>query len=270
MEHLQTTIKEALTLQYIDYQIKDRVGFITLNRPEKRNALNAQMVSELKLAFDHAENEEECKVIVLRAAGPVFCSGVDLEYLHELHHDSYHENLEDSAHLMQLFYLIYTLKKVVIAEVQGHAIAGGCGLATVCDFAYTVNSAKFGYTEVKIGFLPALVKVFLLRKIGEARAKELLLTGDLISAEKAKSFGLVNEVVPEEQLSERVAALAQRLCVENSGNAMEVTKEMIAHVQELPLRDALEYATERNALARATGDSQRGIQSFLAKQPITW
>ncbi|WP_205502015.1 enoyl-CoA hydratase/isomerase family protein [Rufibacter psychrotolerans] len=270
MEQSQTTTSEALAFQYIDYQCTDRVAYITLNRPEKRNALNAQAVTELKLAFDHAENEEDCKVIVLRATGPVFCAGADLEYLQQVQHNSYQENLEDSAHLMQLFYLIYTLKKVVIAQVQGHAIASGCGLATVCDFTYTVTSAKFGYTEVKIGFLPALVKVFLLRKIGEARAKELLLTGDLVSAEKAKAMGLVTEVVPEEQLSERVTALAQRLCQQNSGHAMEVTKEMIAHVQELPLKDALEYATERSALARSTGDCQRGIQAFLEKQPLSW
>ncbi|MFC6999183.1 enoyl-CoA hydratase/isomerase family protein [Rufibacter roseus] len=264
------TTTETLALRYISYECTDRVAYITLNRPEKRNALNDEVVTELKKAFDHAEFDENCKVVILKAVGPVFCAGADLEYLQKLQHNTFQENLEDSTHLMQLFYQIYTLKKVVIAQVHGHAIAGGCGLATVCDFSFTVPSAKFGYTEVKIGFLPAIVKVFLLRKIGEARAKELLLTGDLISAERAKTIGLINEVVPEEELSERVLELAQRLCVQNSGQSMEVTKEMIARVQQLPLKDALEYAAERNALARSTEDCQRGIQSFLDKEPLTW
>ncbi len=270
MEQSHNPATETFALQYVNYHCTDRVASITLNRPEKRNALNYQMVTELKHAFDTAENDDECKVVILKASGQAFCAGADLEYLQQLKNNSYAENLEDSSHLMQLFYQIYTLKKVVIAQVSGPAIASGCGLATVCDFTYTVPSARFGYTEVKIGFLPAIVKVFLLRKIGEARAKELLLTGDLISAEKAKTFGLVNEVVPEEELDQTVRDLAKRLCVQNSGQAMEVTKEMIARVQELPLRDALEYAAERNALARATDDCHQGIQAFLDKQSMTW
>ncbi|WP_369796909.1 enoyl-CoA hydratase/isomerase family protein [Rufibacter sp. DG15C] len=270
MTDIDMNIAETLSLQYIQYQCANRVGYITLNRPEKRNALNYQVVTELKKAFDYAENDDDCKVIVLKAAGAVFCAGADLEYLQQLQQNTFQENMEDSTHLMQLFYQIYTLKKVVIAQVHGHAIAGGCGLATVCDFAYTIPSAKFGYTEVKIGFIPAIVKIFLLRKIGESKAKELLLTGDLISAERAQAIGLINEVVAEDELAQRVDELAQRLCTQNSGQSMETTKEMIARVQELPLRDALEYAAEKNAFARSTEDCQRGIQSFLDKQPLTW
>ncbi|MBC3538650.1 enoyl-CoA hydratase/isomerase family protein [Rufibacter sediminis] len=270
MKHLPTTSTAVTALHYIDYQCSNRVATITLNRPEKRNALNYQMVSELKQAFDTAEDDDECKVIILKAAGPVFCSGADLEYLQTVGNSSYADNLDDSKHLLQLFYQIYTLKKVVIAQVAGTALAGGCGLATVCDLTYAAPSAKFGYPEVKIGFLPAIVKVFLLRKIGEARAKELLLTGDLISAEKAKAYGLVTEVMPENQLDTFVRDLAERMCLQNSGQSMEVTKEMIAHVQELPLLDALEYAAERNALARATDDCQLGIQAFLDKQSMIW
>ncbi|WP_225986802.1 enoyl-CoA hydratase/isomerase family protein [Rufibacter sp. LB8] len=270
LSDMNTSTEETLALTYILYECVDRVAYITLNRPEKRNALNAEVVTELKKAFDFAENDEACKVIVLRANGAVFCAGADLEYLQQLQHNSFQENLEDSTHLMQLFYQIYTLKKVVIAQVHGHAIAGGSGLATVCDFTYAVPGARFGYTEVKIGFLPAIVKIFLLRKIGEARAKELLLTGDLISAVRAKEIGLVNDVIPDEDLATTVRQLAERLCTQNSGQSMEVTKEMIAMVQEMPLKDALNYAAERNALARATEDCQRGIQSFLDKQPLSW
>ncbi|GHA54432.1 enoyl-CoA hydratase/isomerase family protein [Pontibacter akesuensis] len=258
------------TLEFVNYEVKDRVGFITLSRPEKRNALNFEVVTELKRAFAFAEEDEASKVIVLRAAGKVFCAGADLEYLQRLQENDYHENLLDSTHLMELFRMIYTLKKVVIAQIHGHAIAGGCGLAAICDFGFTVPEAKFGYTEVKIGFIPAIVKVFLLRKIGEAKAKQLLLTGDLISATEAEEIGLVNWVVPAEELESRVFAFAQKLCAENSKQSMEATKEMIARVQGMSLEEGLQYAAEMNAVARSSEDCQRGIAAFLNKEQIKW
>nr|WP_242928872.1 enoyl-CoA hydratase-related protein [Pontibacter vulgaris] len=257
-------------MDYVTYQVKDRIGYITMNRAEKRNALNYDMVTELKRAFVAAEDDEACKVIVLRAEGKVFCAGADLEYIQRLQKYDYHDNLADSTHLMELFRLIYTLKKVVIAQVNGHAIAGGCGLATICDFAFAVPEAKFGYTEVKIGFIPAIVKVFLLRKIGEARAKQLLLTGDLIAAEEAQRMGLINYLAPAEALEERVYAFAQKMCSENSRQSMEVTKEMIARVQEMSLEEGLQYAAEMNAVARSSEDCQRGIAAFLNKEPLAW
>ncbi len=258
------------TMEFVRYEVKERVGYITLARSEKRNALNYEVVTELKRAFAFAEEDEDCKVIVLRAEGKVFCAGADLEYIQKLQQNDYHENLADSTHLMELFRLIYTLKKVVIAQIHGHAIAGGCGLAAICDFGFTVPEAKFGYTEVKIGFIPAIVKVFLLRKIGESRAKQLLLTGDLISAAEAEKYGLVNYVVPAEELDAKVYTFAQRLCAENSKQSMEVTKEMVARVQEMTLEDGLQYAAEMNAIARGSEDCQRGIASFLNKEPVKW
>lgn len=257
-------------MAYIQYETKERVAYITLNRPEKRNALNYEVVTELKSAFEQAEADENCKVVVLRANGAVFCAGADLEYLQQLQANTYQENLEDSTHLMQLFYQIYTLKKVVIGQIHGHAIAGGCGLATICDFSFTVPEAKFGYTEVKIGFIPAIVKVFLLRKIGEAKAKELLLTGDLVSAETARQMGLVNYVVSGEELEQAVFRFAQKLCAENSQQSMELTKEMIANVQEMSLKKGLNYAAEMNANARNSADCKKGISSFLHKEKLTW
>ena len=257
-------------MAFIQYETKDRVAYITLNRPEKRNALNYEVVTELKSAFEQAETDENCKVVVLRANGAVFCAGADLEYLQQLQANTYQENLEDSTHLMQLFYQIYTLKKVVIGQVHGHAIAGGCGLATICDFSFTVPEAKFGYTEVKIGFIPAIVKVFLLRKIGEAKAKELLLTGDLVSAEEAKKIGLINYVVSWEDLEKTVYTFAQKLCTENSQQSMELTKEMIANVQSMSLKKGLNYAAEMNANARNSADCKKGIASFLTKEKLAW
>jgi methylglutaconyl-CoA hydratase len=258
------------TMEYVSYHVNNRIGYITLTRPEKKNAINFEMVTELKRAFMAAEEDEFCKVIVLCAEGDVFCAGVDLKYLQRLHEYDYHENLADSTHLMQLFRLIYTLKKVVIAQVQGHAIAGGCGLAAICDFSFAVPEAKFGYTEVKIGFIPAIVKVFLLRKIGEAHAKQLLLTGDLVSAAEAQALGVVNYVVPADEIKHKVFEFAQKLCRENSRQAMEVTKEMIARVQEMSLEEGLQYAAEMNAVARGSEDCQKGISAFLNKEPLVW
>lgn len=255
----------------IQYTVENRIAYITLNRPEKRNALNAETVSELKEAFGMAQGDEGVKVVVLSGEGKAFCAGADLGYLQQLQKNTYEENLADSQHLMQLFHQIYTLSKPVIAAVNGHALAGGCGLATVCDFSFSVPEAKFGYTEVKIGFIPAIVKVFLLRKIGEGRAKELLLGGQLISAEKAAQWGLINDVVQEEEtLSQKVEDFATMLISQNSGQSMALTKEMIGKVQELPLEEALAYAASKNAQARATEDCRKGIASFLNKEPLQW
>lgn len=254
----------------VNYEVKNRVATITLNRPEKRNALNAEMVTELKEAFTKAEKDHEAKVVVLAAAGDAFCAGADLAYLEQLQQNTFEENLADSNHLKELFYQIYTHPKVVIAKIQGHAIAGGCGLATVCDFSFTADHAKFGYTEVRIGFIPAIVKVFLLRKIGEGKAKELLLTGELCDASTAKNYGLVNEIVSADDLEEKVDAFAYMLVSKNSGQSMQLTKEMIAKVQELSLEEGLNHAAEQNAKARATEDCQKGIAAFLNKEKLSW
>lgn len=254
----------------VEYSHKDRIGYITLNRPEKRNALSPEMVSELKLAFQKAEADDSVKVIILRANGEAFCAGADLAYLQKLQKFSYEENLADSQHLKKLFLQIYTLKKVVIAQVQGPALAGGCGLITVCDFAFAATEAKFGYTEVKIGFVPAIVMIFLLRKIGEARSKELLLTGNLISADEAKNVGMINKVVEKATLEKEVDAFAKHLISSSSSQSLALTKKMISEVQHLKLEEALEFASRQNALARSTEDCKRGIDAFLSKQPLNW
>ena len=257
-------------MKLVDYSVKDRIGFITLNRPEKRNALSFELVEELKINFARAEGDDGVKVIVLRANGETFCAGADLSYLQKLQNFSREENLEDSRLLKDLFYKIYTLNKVVIAQVQGHALAGGCGLATVCDFVYAVPEAKFGYTEVKIGFIPAIVMVFLIRKIGEQKSKLLLLSGELVSDESAVQFGLVNKIVNKEKLETAVIDFALRLIKNNSGQSMGLTKRMIGEVQSMKLEDALQYAAERNVEARASDDCKKGIQAFLNKEDLIW
>ena len=257
-------------MQYIKYEVKDKIAFITLARADKRNALNFEVVNELKAVFTKAESDIQAKIIVLKAEGDVFCAGADLEYLMKLQENSYEENLEDSTNLMELFRLIYNLKKVVIAQVNGHAIAGGSGLASVCDFVFSVPEANFGYTEVKIGFIPAIVMIFLIRKLGEAKARYLLLSGDLITAIEAKELGLVYKLAAKEELENEVLAFAKKLIATNSALSMAITKTMISEVQNLKLDEALTYAAEMNAEVRGSADCQRGIGAFLKKEKIQW
>ena len=256
-------------MEFVSYKSENRIGYITLNRPDKRNALNHKVVSELKEAFTLGTEDSEAKVLILRAEGDAFCAGADLAYLKHLQQNNFVENLEDSNHLKELFLQIYTMPKVVIAAIQGHAIAGGSGLASVCDYAFSVEKAKFGYTEVRIGFIPAIVMVFLIRKIGEQKAKDLLLSGRLISAKKAFKYGMINKVVKTD-LETEVVAFAQELINMNSAQSMAATKQMIANIQNLSLEDGLNLAAQQNAKARATDDCKKGIASFLEKKPINW
>jgi methylglutaconyl-CoA hydratase len=257
-------------MNYATYSVSNRIGYITLNRPDKRNALSYELVSELKDYFTRAQADDNVKVVVLKANGEAFCAGADLGYLQQLQKFTHEENLKDSNHLKELFLKIYTLNKVVIAQVQGHALAGGCGLATVCDFVIAAPEAKFGYTEVKIGFIPAIVMIFLLRRIGEAKAKQLLLSGDLVPAQDAMLLGLINRVVAKQDLEAEVNRLAAQLVESNSTSSMAMTKQMIAQVQSMNLDEALTFASEMNAKARSTADCQKGISAFLNKEKITW
>jgi methylglutaconyl-CoA hydratase len=257
-------------MELVLYETKDRIGYITLNRPEKRNALSPELVAALFNAFVRAEADANAKVIVLRANGEAFCAGADLAYLQTMQHFSSEENRADSNQLKELLLKIYQLKKVVIAQVQGHALAGGCGLANVCDFVFAVPEAKFGYTEVKIGFVPAMVLVFLIRKIGEQRARHLLLSGDLIQDKEAMAMGLVNFVIEKTQLADSVNAFANKLITNNSGDSMTLTKKMIDEVQGMSLLQALDFAASMNVKARSSEDCKKGIAAFLSKDKIVW
>lgn len=254
----------------IDYTSQNRVGIITLNRPEKRNALNQEMVDGLNAAFERAAIDPDVKVVVLKARGEAFCAGADLAYLQQLQKFTFEENLADSRNLMSLYKRVYTLPKVVIAQIEGHALAGGSGLVTVCDFALAVPEARFGYTEVRIGFIPAIVSAFLIRKVGEARAKDLLLTGRLIQAQEAANLGMITKVVEKTAMEEEVNKLAHLLITTASGQSLAATKLLIDQVQGIALTDALELAARRNAEARATNDCKKGIESFLEKKDIQW
>ncbi len=255
---------------YIESTVAERIGYIVLNRPEKRNAFNHELVAELKTAFQQLYGDKHCKIIILKARGEVFSAGADLGYLKSLQSNTFEENLADSTHLMELYKLIYSGPKVVISQIEGSAIAGGCGLATLTDFSFAVPIAKFGYTEVRIGFIPAIVMVFLTRKIGEGRARELLLTGDLLTAEEALKYGMISFVVNADEIETLVYQFAQKLIENCSSESLANTKRMLARIQDLPYEDALGYAAEQNAHARATTDCQRGIAAFLNKEKNQW
>lgn len=251
-------------------EIIDRIGIITLNRPEKRNALSPELIAGLHRAFEEMNASDQVKVIILRSTGKAFCAGADLAYLQQLQGFSYEENLEDSRRLMALFNLIYCLPKVVIAEIQGHALAGGCGLATVCDFAFSVPDALFGYTEVRIGFVPALVSVFLMEQIGAAKTQELLLSGEFISSTKAAELGLITGVEPAEFLGKSVNEFAGKLITQNSTFSMAKTKTLLRQLDETERNKSLQLAAEVNATARAHEDCKKGISAFLTKTSPDW
>ena len=258
-------------MKYILTHIANRIGTITINRPEKRNALNQEVVAELTQVVTDFESNDDIKVIILTGQGKAFCAGADLGYLQSLQDFSDKENLEDSLQLRNLFMTIYRCKKVVIAKIQGHAIAGGAGLATVCDFSIASDKAKFGYTEVKIGFIPAIVMPFLLRKIGnETKAKELLLTGKIITAVEAYDLGILTQAVASDDLDTEVSNLCEALVKNCSAQSLSATKQLFTHLGHLSIEEATERAATQNAKARKSEDCIKGINAFLNKENIQW
>ena len=252
------------------YSVQERICTITMHRPEKRNALDDIVIQELTSAIVAASKDTAVKVIVLTGHNSIFCAGADLEYLQKLSHYDFNQNSDDSKSLMRLFQLMYTLRKPIIAKVNGPAIAGGCGLATVCDIIIASSAATFGYTEVKIGFIPAIVLPFLVKRIGEAKARELVLTGNILSAHQALSIGLVNEVVDADTLDTRVTEISQALCNGSSNSSMGLIKEMLSTIGSMNINDALEFASNMNAVVRMSEDCKKGISAFINKEKNIW
>ncbi|QXD15340.1 enoyl-CoA hydratase/isomerase family protein [Rhodocaloribacter litoris] len=246
------------------------VTVVEMHRPEKRNALNGAMVAALRAALADAASDPGCRVVVLTGAGRVFSAGADLAALEALQSATAEENLADSEHLAGLFEAIYLHPKPVIAKINGHAIAGGCGLAAVCDFSIATEEARLGFTEVRIGFVPAIVMVFVLRKLGEASARDLLLRGHLVTAAEAARIGLITRAVSPEALEAEATTLARELARETSASALALTKRMLAQVPGMGLKEALDYAARVNALARGTADCRAGIRAFLDKSDPPW
>lgn len=255
----------------IKYAVQQQICTIALSRPEKHNALDDQMIKELSAAFHTAQKDSTVKVIVLKGEGESFCSGADLAYLQKISKFDFNQNQDDSNALMALFLQMYSHRKPIIAAVHGNALAGGCGLATVCDLVVASReTARFGYTEVKLGFIPAIVMIFLVRRVGEAKARELTLRGNIFSAEEAYKIGLVNFVVPETHLEEFSLQLASDLIKQCSASSMGLIKELLARLHGMSTTDALHYAANLNALTRMTDDCKKGIDAFLKKEPLKW
>lgn len=257
------TTFNTLLLEY-----SGKIATITFNRPDRRNAVSYELIDDLGRALAEVRTSV-AQILVITGAGKAFCAGMDLENLKALSGRTHDQNLADSRTMATLFRSIYDFPKPTIAAVNGAAIAGGTGIATVCDFTLAVPEAKFGYTEVRIGFVPAIVSTFLIANVGEKRARDLLLTGRLFDAEEAFRIGLITEVVPADQLMTRVNALANEL-LENSPASLVATKKLLSGYVREKLDQQIEDAISDNAAIRQTADFKEGISSFLEKRKPVW
>lgn len=252
------------TDQVVLYSVQDGIARLTLNRPDKRNALNDALVTGVKESFRKADADDSVRAIVVSGAGKDFCSGADLSALQKIADASVSENLDDARSLMDLFVLIRQVRVPVIAAVRGRALAGGCGLATGCDLVLASEDARFGYPEVRIGFVPAMVMAILRRNVSEKRAFELITRGEEIGAEEARQMGLVNKVFSASTFEVDVDMYAQQF-TKTSRSAVALTKKLLYQVDGLAFLEAIETGVDVNVIARMTEDCQKGIAKFLKK-----
>lgn len=257
-----------MSYETVQLEHDEGIATLTLNRPEKRNAISHELIDDLLRALDEVRSSA-AQVLIVTGAGRAFCSGMDLDNLKALAGRTAEQNLEDSRKMASLFRGLYEFPRPTIAAVNGPAIAGGTGLATLCDFTLAVPDAKFGYTEVRIGFVPAIVSTFLLRQVGEKTARDLLLTGRLFDAHEAMRMGLINEIVPAENLLDQAQELATQL-MENSPSSLTYTKRLLSDHACAELDSRIEAAIRENAGIRATADFREGIASFLEKRKPKW
>ncbi len=237
---------------------------ITLNRPDKRNALNDELIEALKNAFREADADENVKCIILRGAGKDFCSGADLSALQKIANASLEENLEDARSLGELYKLIRRVKVPVIAAVHGRALAGGCGLAMACDIILAASTARFGFPEVKIGFVPAMVAAIVRRNMSEKEAFAMVTLGKEMDAEQLQNTGVIHHVFHDDNFEQDTFAFAEQYS-RLSGSAVQMTKQLLYDIDNLTFDAAIEHGAQTNAKARMTEDCQKGIAKFLAK-----
>ena len=247
----------------------DGIRTLTLNRPERRNALTPQLQDDLIHALKDASISKTTRVVVLTGAGDAFCAGLDLSALQSMKDKSAVDLKIDANRISCMFRTLHEFPIPTIAAVNGHAIAGGTGIATLCDFTLAVPAARFGYTEVRIGFVPAVVSAYLTLQVGEKRARDLLLTGRLFTAAEAQTYGLVTEIVEPESLQSRTRELAESL-IKNSPCSLRSTKLLLADQNRAWLDSALDSAMHAQAHSRRSHDFQEGIAAFLEKRPPVW
>jgi methylglutaconyl-CoA hydratase len=250
--------------QPVLYSVDGAVARVTLNRPEKRNALNAAVIAAIKDSLRQAAADQRVRVVVIAGAGKDFCAGADLAALQQIAGASVSENADDARSLLELFVLMRDVEVPVVAAVAGRALAGGCGLASACDLVLASESARFGYPEVKIGFVPAMVMAILRRNVSEKQAFELITRGDEIGAAEAKKIGLINQVFSDDGFADDVNAYVQRFS-EVSRSAVALTKKLLYQIDGLAFVEALEAGADVNVIARMTEDCQKGIARFLKK-----
>src|SRR5690242_10753961 len=261
-------MRKRMAHESIRLEIDDAVAVLTFNRPEKRNAISHGMITEILQALDEVE-AGVARALILTGAANAFCAGMDLQALKDFRAQSDAEIVADSRRIATLFRRLYGFPKPTIAAVNGPAIAGGCGLATLCDFTLASAEAKFGYTEVRVGFIPALVSAYVVRQMGEKRARDLLLSGRIFSASEAQAMGIVNELLEPDKLLPRARDLAQSLA-EMSPTALSHTKRLLLKFSEGDLDRETELAIEASARVRKTADFQEGLAAFLEKRKPKW
>jgi len=266
--HVAHVDRKEMNLLTVQLEIELNTAMITLSRPEKRNAISYVLIEELLAALGEVARSPAL-VLILTGAGRAFCSGMDLENLKSAAGASVEQSAKDSETMARFFRSLYEFPKPTIAAVNGAAIAGGCGLATLCDFTLAVSEATFGFTEVRIGFVPAIVSTFLLRQVGEKHARDLLLTGRIVSADEAYRVGLINEIVAPGGLMGRARELAAQL-TENSPASQVHTKRLLSEYAREELNSRLHSAVLENAAIRASDDFREGVSSFLERRNPRW
>ncbi|MGA2595412.1 MAG: enoyl-CoA hydratase-related protein [Bryobacteraceae bacterium] len=247
------------------YDVANGIARITLNRPDKRNALNSELIDAVKNALAKSAGAPECRVVLLTGAGKDFCSGADLAGLEKTAQAGVLDNMGDARNMAELFIAMRNHPHPIVAAVQGRALGGGCGLATACDIILASESAQFGYPEVNIGFVPAMVMAILRRSVSEKAAFELVATGEVISAMRARELGLVHHVYPADSFAEEVDAYTSRL-TEKSASAVMLSKRLLYQMDSMSFEAALEAGVQTNAIARMTEDCRRGVERFLGRQ----
>lgn len=248
---------------------EDKIATITLNRPEVHNAFNEVMIAELTEIFKKISEDDGVRVVVLTGNGESFSAGADLNWMKKMINFGYEQNLDDSLKLAELFYLMYSLPKPVIAKVNGAAIGGGTGLVAVCDIAIASEKAKLSLSEVKLGLVPACISPYVIRKVGEGRCREFFLTGERLTAKRAAELGLVNQAVPPEELDQAVQEKAAQL-VSSGPEALAMCKELLKNVPGMEFERAKTYTADMIASMRISDEGQEGMNAFLEKRKPKW
>ena len=255
--------------QFLDIRREGPVEYLTLNRPDVRNAFNETVIVELIAWAEAMAEDEAVRVVVIAGAGPAFCAGADLTWMTRMAAYTHTDNVRDAAAAAKMYSVLDRLPVAVIGRIHGAALGGGAGLAAICDIVVADERTTFGFTEVKLGILPAVVSPYVLAKIGSSAARELFLTGMRFDAARAKDIGLVHAVVPADQLDQRVAAYVKEI-LSAAPEAVATAKELLKKVSERPVQDTIGLTADTIAARRASLEGQEGMRAFLEKRKASW